>query len=311
MTYRKGTPEYEAWKHTPAYQEYCQKIAQSRLGKPGRFTGRQHAEATKDKISKTLTSHEVSRATRDKISASKTGKPCPNGRKPRSEQGRENIRQANQRKWESAQGQELKARISAKLKGRPVPTIGNMRSPKHMAKLHALNKGKTAHNKGIPATPEQIARNREAQKKRWEEAPPEERLKFSLASKKRWEEATEEQRAAMIKNWINAAKDKKNTSIEQFVASNLDTQGIIYEREKRISRYYVDFFIPVENKIIEVNGCYWHACEQCGYGENEHAFRQEKDAKRYATLRAKGYTVEVLWEHDLRRDMKEDGFTWG
>jgi G:T-mismatch repair DNA endonuclease (very short patch repair protein) len=164
--------------------------------------------------------------------------------------------------------------------GKKRPDIG--------AIISAKNKGNIPPNKGIPATPEQ-------------------RAKSSEIHKQQWANATEEQRLKMITPWINASKDKKNTTIEQFIATKLDQQGIVYVREKRIGNYYVDFYIESENKVIEVNGCWWHGCEQCGFNNPEHIEKRAKDTKRYERLQSKGYTVEVLWEHDLRKEMKDMG----
>lgn len=220
--------------------------------------------------------------TRAKISASLTGKSFKR-KHPRSEATKKKDSEARKKWWETA-SEEKQEHSRAQLEKGIGYWTGKKRALTTNEKIRIKNKGKVPPNKGIPMTEEQ-------------------RIRDSLAKKKQWAEATEEQREAWLKNWINAAKDKKNTTIEQFIASKLDAQGIVYEREKRIGNYWVDFFIPAENRIIEVNGCYWHACLQCGYGENEHQSRREKDAKRYATLRSKGYVVEVVWEHDIRKEM--------
>ncbi len=100
------------------------------------------------------------------------------------------------------------------------------------------------------------------------------------------------------------AKDKKITVIEKFMAGVLDARGISYEREKSIGKYRVDFFIFATNTVLEVQGCYWYGCLQCGYNNVVHQGRRKKDEKRNEFLRACGYDVNVIWQHDLKRAMQ-------
>jgi very-short-patch-repair endonuclease len=158
---------------------------------------------------------------------------------------------------------ETRAKLSAAAKGKPGYWTGKKR-PDVGPIISAKNKGKIPPNKGIPATPEEKERS-------------------SRINKERWANATEEEREKMLLPWINASKDKKNTTIEQFIATKLDLQNTQYEREKRIGNYWVDFYIASENRVIEVNGCYWHGCEQCGFDAPEHLEKKMlNDMKNYA-----------------------------
>jgi len=58
-----------------------------------------------------------------------------------------------------------------------------------------------------------------------------------------------------------------------------------------------------EKKLVEFNGCYYHACEQCGYGDVGLASMTGeeircRDAKRLELFAKYGYETLVIWEHD-------------
>ena len=87
------------------------------------------------------------------------------------------------------------------------------------------------------------------------------------------------------------------SKLEDLVASSLPT----WHRQFRISSYIVDFALPEEKKVIEIFGCYWHACEICKL--TKHDFAREvrsRDKQRLNTLQSKGWLVQVFWEHELQ-----------
>lgn len=61
------------------------------------------------------------------------------------------------------------------------------------------------------------------------------------------------------------------------------------------NKFFVDFFVPDTNTIIEVDGCYWHGCEQCGHPG------RKNDRPRNAYIKACGYNLEIIKEHELTR----------
>ena len=93
--------------------------------------------------------------------------------------------------------------------------------------------------------------------------------------------------------------DKKtNTKPELAVKAKLDELGICYEHPYNLNnRFLCDFYLPDFNTIIEVDGCYWHGCQDCGYlGKSE---RLRTDPGRNAYIRACGYRLEIVKEHEL------------
>ncbi len=74
--------------------------------------------------------------------------------------------------------------------------------------------------------------------------------------------------------------------------------GVSFEAQKRIHRFVVDIFIPVLNLVLEVNGCFWHQCVQCGYTDKYGV--RARDEERRKELVQMGYEVQVIWEHELK-----------
>ena len=56
--------------------------------------------------------------------------------------------------------------------------------------------------------------------------------------------------------------------------------------------------MPDKKIIIFVDGCYWHACP-IHFPENK---KRISDASRVNYLKAFGYHVEIIWEHDIYDD---------
>lgn len=98
-----------------------------------------------------------------------------------------------------------------------------------------------------------------------------------------------------------------DTKPELKVKVFLDLHRINYTHPAIIESVSVDFFIPSKSAIIEVDGCYWHACkEHCPGGRSQDLVLGEKkritDDLREVNLRAFGYTVIRIWEHDVNSD---------
>lgn len=70
-----------------------------------------------------------------------------------------------------------------------------------------------------------------------------------------------------------------------------------------------DFVFPARKLAVFVDGCFWHGCPIHGTSPKQNAkFWREKIARNRArdrlvnrTLRASGWRVLRLWEHDLAR----------
>jgi G:T-mismatch repair DNA endonuclease (very short patch repair protein) len=89
---------------------------------------------------------------------------------------------------------------------------------------------------------------------------------------------------------------------ESRVHEELTKLGIIFETEKLINnKFCVDVFVPQYNLIIYVDGCYWHACPtHC-----PNAKKPRTDNARVPYLTKCGYAVELIWEHDINKDIEK------
>lgn len=72
-----------------------------------------------------------------------------------------------------------------------------------------------------------------------------------------------------------------------------------------------DFYFPSQRLMLFVDGCFWHACPTCERRNptNRAEFWREKiegnrrrDNRTRRRLRAEGYHVMRVWEHDLKTD---------
>lgn len=76
-----------------------------------------------------------------------------------------------------------------------------------------------------------------------------------------------------------------------------------------IKPYVCDIFIPELNLIIEYNGDYWH-CNPNKYPSHYHHGYKNKtaeeiwsyDKNKIDLLKEKGYTLEIIWESDYKRN---------
>jgi very-short-patch-repair endonuclease len=118
----------------------------------------------------------------------------------------------------------------------------------------------------------------------------------------RWANVSEEERRNHMQKAMDASMAILVSSLEVRVKTLLDALEVSYEQQYRIGKYFADFYVASENLIIEVNGCYWHSCPQCGY---TYETKQESDAKREKYLKSKGYKILTIWEHDLRTEFVE------
>ena len=105
---------------------------------------------------------------------------------------------------------------------------------------------------------------------------------------------------------------------------NIKIQSTFHGGEKRIGKYKVDGYCQEQNKVFEFHGDYWHAHPSMFPDENalhpsiKHKDQtpktikevREYDREKLEYLEGKGYTVEIIWEHqwralvDLRPEIK-------
>lgn len=108
-------------------------------------------------------------------------------------------------------------------------------------------------------------------------------------------------------------KGTKTSGIQQgileFVLSKNYTAISNFTISQSGRRYEGDILIEGTNKIIEVNGQYWH-CDPRFYDEDFRITRKSKTAKqvweydknKIEWFREKGYETLVVWEYDILKD---------
>lgn len=82
-------------------------------------------------------------------------------------------------------------------------------------------------------------------------------------------------------------KSRQETQPERHIRLALEKLGIMFIPQHTIGRYSVDFFLPLLNVALEVDGAYWHQQEKV----------KQRDAKRDEVLSQKGIrTVRLQFE---------------
>jgi very-short-patch-repair endonuclease len=63
-----------------------------------------------------------------------------------------------------------------------------------------------------------------------------------------------------LKGW-----SKSRTTIESKVLTTLKDIGVTFVDQKELGGYFYDFYLPDQKVLIEVDGCFWHGCSECGF----------------------------------------------
>jgi very-short-patch-repair endonuclease len=165
---------------------------------------------------------------------------------------------------------------------------------------------------------EQTKKAREGCQKYWDDMPEWERKERTkefqeigtAAMSEKLAKMTPEEKRICLANWIKAGQEASfltegPSSEEEKLAEYFQSRGLVFERQKEISGFFVDFYAHSKNIVIEYNGCFWHQCEQCGFNSGYNDLTAE-DVRTYNTVRmaaitSQGYEVRVIWGHDLER----------
>lgn len=129
------------------------------------------------------------------------------------------------------------------------------------------------------------------------------------AKRRRWLARCSDSDRAELLSQLRRGQDKaargNPSSLEQTVESWLKALPLAhgFQKQKWIGPYRVDFYLPRWGSwtrvVVEVQGCYWHRCAQCGYEDRDS--KREYDTARIGWLLAHGFQVMELWEHDIKQ----------
>lgn len=109
---------------------------------------------------------------------------------------------------------------------------------------------------------------------------------------------------------------RANTKPEQVVRAMLRDMGYTgYRLQWKKCPGHPDIAFPGRKIAIFVNGCFWHRCPYCTlpqpksnnyYWQPKFDRNVERDRQTKEALEAEGWTVVVVWEHDLKKRWLEE-----
>ena len=93
----------------------------------------------------------------------------------------------------------------------------------------------------------------------------------------------------------------------------METEGvrILHARnhisEVRIGPYLVDGYDPNTQTVYEFNGCYLHGCSDCKKDQDDFGKERKMHMEtKEKYIRAKGYHMRIIWEHEFKSQQKLD-----
>lgn len=106
-----------------------------------------------------------------------------------------------------------------------------------------------------------------------------------------------------------------NSKPEEIVRKYLFSKGFRYRKNVRTLPGSPDIVLPKYHTVIFVNGCFWHK-HDCGrfvwpssnteYWIPKINRNVERDKKNYNNLIDMGWKVLIIWECELKRNVRED-----
>ncbi len=106
----------------------------------------------------------------------------------------------------------------------------------------------------------------------------------------------------------------KNTKPEEMVRKYLFSKGMRYRKNDVRLPGKPDIVLPKYKTVIFVNGCFWHKHKGCKYfvwPKNNAEFWKDKlekncerDNRNYALLRSAGWHVIVIWDCELKANVR-------
>jgi DNA mismatch endonuclease, patch repair protein len=107
---------------------------------------------------------------------------------------------------------------------------------------------------------------------------------------------------------MSRIRSRGNSSTEKALIAVMRTAGIRGWRRKNKLCGKPDFVFPTFHTAVFVDGCFWHGCRKCGlasktnsdYWEPKILRNAQRDRRNTKELRAKGWKVVRIWEHELK-----------
>jgi DNA mismatch endonuclease, patch repair protein len=98
----------------------------------------------------------------------------------------------------------------------------------------------------------------------------------------------------------------RDSQAEQSVRSVLHNRGLRFLKNSRVEGILADIVFPGAKIIVLVDGCFWHCCPKHatfpktnrGYWIPKLKENRERDLRQSKKLRAAGWILYRIWEHD-------------
>ena len=113
---------------------------------------------------------------------------------------------------------------------------------------------------------------------------------------------------------VMAAVQGRNTRLEIMLCRALFQRGFYFIKNVKSLPGSPDIVLPEYGAVIFVNGCFWHAHENCDHfrlPESRRDFWKEKlwknkvrDMKNRSLLESEGWRVITVWECSLKNDFE-------
>lgn len=140
---------------------------------------------------------------------------------------------------------------------------------------------------------------------------PENKKMRSIISKKMWsdpeflkkkKEYVKDNKDVLIKSAARARKSLNKTSMLHLnYKDNMVKKGLLgFITEYSYKYYSIDEADPFNKIAIEIDGCYWHGCEKCGFKGDIRIINIDKRKETF--LKNRGWIIIRIKEHDIKKD---------
>lgn len=233
-------------------------------------------------------------------------------RKPMSEQQKRDISETLKKRWKEKEYREMMC--NAHKHELPKEWRSNISSARKGIKLSEETKRRMSeaqkkldHSKGIEALqrPEVIAKRIKTKMEYFKRIKGTEegervsreiskRLKDFYATPDGKEKRKRFSEFAATVLYKYSTKRIRETTIERKVEEDLKYFGIKYVKQKFVRSdercFVLDFYLPKQKLVIEVNGDYWHNLQN----------RQQRDKDLKEFVEWSGRNIIFIWEHEIR-----------
>lgn len=143
-------------------------------------------------------------------------------------------------------------------------------------------------------------------------ADPEQKKLRALETKARWDSGEQRQKVGVwqsehrdeVLESARHAREHLTTTSQLHLRFKAELEKVVpgFITEYKCGWYSIDEAMPDIKLAVEVDGCYWHGCESCGFPGNPKI--KAIDAKKQGYLTKRGWTILRIQEHRLNRELQ-------